>query len=251
VPVLLEGLDARVQVDANVAEGIDQNVEQVGAVSLVVRRAEMDLRLFAERGPDDALAGVPGTVFPPLRVDGDARQRSDQTSLQSTRVAFALSWMPAPTSRNASACSNRTASMPRCLSASAVVVPAMPPPAIRILRSCLIKIPPDGLPAVAPTAAISRIATHSEPGATVTATSVRPVPADPPSPEHREFHACRGGGVVNCFTIGLQIRSCGQLHRAARSGPPEAAHVISRQMPGTVAGDAHGGAHAATASRRG
>jgi hypothetical protein len=128
--------------------------------------------------------------------------------------------MPAPTSRNASGCSNRTASMPRCLSASAVVMPPMPPPAIRILRSCLIKIPPDGLPAVAPTAAISRIATHSEPGATVTATSVRPVPADPPSPEHREFHACRGGGVVNCFTIGLQIRSCGQLHRAARSGPP-------------------------------
>jgi hypothetical protein len=79
VLVLLEGLDPRVQVNSGVAEGINQNVEQVGAVNLVVRRAEMHLRLFAERGPEDALASVPGTVVPPLRVDGDARQRSAQT----------------------------------------------------------------------------------------------------------------------------------------------------------------------------
>jgi len=47
------------------------------------------------------------------------------------RVALALIWMPAPARRNASACSNSRQSMPRCRSASAVV---MPPLAIRILR---------------------------------------------------------------------------------------------------------------------
>jgi hypothetical protein len=39
----------------------------------------MHLRLFAQRGPEDALAGVPGTVVPPLWVDGGARQVSTQT----------------------------------------------------------------------------------------------------------------------------------------------------------------------------
>jgi hypothetical protein len=73
-----------------------------------------------------------------------SRARLAQPHVRSTQVAFALSWMPAPTSRNASACSNRTASMPRWLSASAVVMPPMPPPAIRILRSCLVKILPTG-----------------------------------------------------------------------------------------------------------
>jgi hypothetical protein len=78
VPVLLEALDARIQMDAGVTEGVDQNVEQVGSVNLVVGRAEMCLCLLAERGPEDALAGVPGTVVSPLRVDGDARQRLAQ-----------------------------------------------------------------------------------------------------------------------------------------------------------------------------
>jgi hypothetical protein len=75
VPVLLEGLDARVQADAGVAQGADQNVEHVGAVSLIVRCAEVVLGPVPERGPEEALAGVPGAVVPPLRVDGDPRQR--------------------------------------------------------------------------------------------------------------------------------------------------------------------------------
>jgi hypothetical protein len=78
VPVLLESLDARIQMDAGVTEGMDQNVEQVGAVNLVVGRAKMCLCPLAERGSEDALAGVPGTVVSPLRVDGDARQRLAQ-----------------------------------------------------------------------------------------------------------------------------------------------------------------------------
>jgi hypothetical protein len=49
VPVLLESLDARIQMDAGVTEGMDQNVEQVGAVNLVVGRAKMCLCPLAER----------------------------------------------------------------------------------------------------------------------------------------------------------------------------------------------------------
>jgi hypothetical protein len=117
VTVLLEGLDARIQMDAGVTEGVDQNVEQVGSVNLVVGRAEMCLCLLAERSPTEALAGVPRTVVSPLGVDGDARQRPGQPQVRSTRVAFALSWMPAPTSRKPSACSKSGVSMPRCLMA--------------------------------------------------------------------------------------------------------------------------------------
>src|SRR4051812_38474160 len=42
--------------------------------------------------------------------------------------------MPAPTWRNASACSNSSASMPLCRSASKAVMPPIPPPAIKTFR---------------------------------------------------------------------------------------------------------------------
>src|SRR5260370_41502066 len=50
--------------------------------------------------------------------------------------------MPAPTCRKAAACSNNCASIPRDLSASAVVIPPIPPPAIRILGFLLDIYPP-------------------------------------------------------------------------------------------------------------
>jgi hypothetical protein len=62
-------------VDAVLAESVDQNTEQVGAMSMVIGRAETRLRLAAQRCPKEALAGVPGTVVAPLRTDGDPRQR--------------------------------------------------------------------------------------------------------------------------------------------------------------------------------
>src|SRR5216683_5012384 len=50
--------------------------------------------------------------------------------------------MPAPTCRKAPACSNSCASISRDLSASAVVIPPIPPPAIRILGFLLDIYPP-------------------------------------------------------------------------------------------------------------
>src|SRR5581483_10752156 len=51
----------------------------------------------------------------------------------STRVPLALSWTPAPSSRNSAACSKISTSRPRCSSASPATSPAMPAPAIRAL----------------------------------------------------------------------------------------------------------------------
>src|SRR4249919_1450962 len=77
--VLLEALDTRVQAEACVAEASEQDVEQVGAVRVVVRRTEMRLRPLAERCVVEAFAFVPRTVVPSLRIDGHARERLTET----------------------------------------------------------------------------------------------------------------------------------------------------------------------------
>ena len=75
VRVLIEALDARAEAEAFLAEAAEQDVEQVGAVRGVVRRAEMRLRPLAERRVVEAIAGVPGAIVAAFRTVDDARQR--------------------------------------------------------------------------------------------------------------------------------------------------------------------------------
>src|SRR5579871_6453969 len=62
--------------------------------------------------------------------------------------------MPAPTSRNAAACSNSSALIPRNFSASAVVKPPMPPPTMSTFGF---------LPGIIPEAQTGRVRTPSPP----------------------------------------------------------------------------------------
>src|ERR1700758_3693759 len=73
--VLLETVDMRVQVEARLAEAPEEDIEQIRAVCVVVRRTEMRLRPLAERCPVEAVAIIPAAVVPPLRIDGHTRQR--------------------------------------------------------------------------------------------------------------------------------------------------------------------------------
>ena len=59
---------------------------------------------------------------------------SPSPSARRMRVALGGNWMPAPASSSCSACSSTTARKSLRASASAVVSPAMPPPATRIVR---------------------------------------------------------------------------------------------------------------------
>src|SRR5262245_46863795 len=76
---MFEPVDMRIQAEAGLAEAAEEDVEQVGAVRMVVGRAEMRLRPRAERGVVEALAHVPGAVIPSFRIDSDTRERLAET----------------------------------------------------------------------------------------------------------------------------------------------------------------------------
>src|SRR6516165_3643202 len=75
-------------------------------------------------------------VSPPKAVGVTAwgRSRSPRPSAIKVRVALGESWMPAPVSSSRSACSSTTARNPFHASASAVVSPAIPAPAMMTMR---------------------------------------------------------------------------------------------------------------------
>ena len=72
---LRESLDARVEPEARIGDPAEQNVEQVGAVGVVVGRAELCLRACAERRVVEAVAIIPGAVVASLRIHAGARER--------------------------------------------------------------------------------------------------------------------------------------------------------------------------------
>jgi hypothetical protein len=72
---LVESFDTRIEPKTFVGDTVKQNVEQVGAMRVVVGRTELRFRTGAQRGVVEAVAIVPGAVVASLRVDADARQR--------------------------------------------------------------------------------------------------------------------------------------------------------------------------------
>ena len=69
---LRESLDARIEPEAFISDPTEQNVEQIGAVGVIVRRAELCLRTCAQRGIIEAVAIIPGAIVTSLHAD--ARQ---------------------------------------------------------------------------------------------------------------------------------------------------------------------------------
>src|SRR6516165_463925 len=74
VCVLLETVDVRVEAEARFAEAAEEDIEQISAVGVIVRRTEISLRPLAERGPVEAVAIIPGPVVPSLGIDRHTRQ---------------------------------------------------------------------------------------------------------------------------------------------------------------------------------
>ena len=72
---LREFLDAGIEPETRIGDPAEQNVEQVGAVGVIVGRAELRLRARAERRVVEAVAIIPGAVVACFRIHTDARQR--------------------------------------------------------------------------------------------------------------------------------------------------------------------------------
>ena len=73
--VLRESLDVGLEPKTLVGDAAKQDVEQVGAVGVVIGRAELCLRARAERGIIETVAIIPCAVVARFRIDADARQR--------------------------------------------------------------------------------------------------------------------------------------------------------------------------------
>src|ERR1700674_2273411 len=70
--ILVKSHNLRTEAETLLAQGIKEYAEQLGAVHVIVRRAEARLGLLAERRPKKTLAGVPGAVVPRLGINSDA-----------------------------------------------------------------------------------------------------------------------------------------------------------------------------------
>src|SRR5258708_26646165 len=70
--ILVKGDNLCTQAKSLLAQGIKEYAEQLGAVHMIVRRAEAQLGPLAERRPKKTLAGVPGAVVSCLGINSDA-----------------------------------------------------------------------------------------------------------------------------------------------------------------------------------
>src|SRR5262249_54445949 len=72
---LVQSFDACTEPEARAGDAAEQNVEQVGAVRVIIGRTKFGFRARAERRVVEAVAIVPPAIVAPLRIDTDARQR--------------------------------------------------------------------------------------------------------------------------------------------------------------------------------
>ena len=91
---------------------VEQDLDQVGAMDVVHRRAVAPRRFVAERGLVQHSAGAQVAIIVGLRLDADGADRRSRPISRSTIAALLAIWMPAPISAMTSACSSTSASMP-------------------------------------------------------------------------------------------------------------------------------------------
>src|SRR6266567_7007476 len=70
--ILVKSDDFCAEAKSLLAQGIKEHAEQLGAVRVIVRRAEAQLSPLAERRPKKTLAGIPRAVVSSFGINSDA-----------------------------------------------------------------------------------------------------------------------------------------------------------------------------------